>query len=97
MSRRNTVRSTNELERSIDIDFSNEARRHEGYLGIKPWLEGAESSEESEASIPGVTEDMPRRSRREREEPHLYSGLDYSKQFRLQENMGKTNSTDETR
>ena len=92
MSRRNTVRSTNELERSIDIDVSNEARRHAGYLGIIPWLEGAESSEESEESIPGVTEspeatasspgvkeDRPRRSGRMRAEPRRYSGSDYSK------------------
>ena len=51
------VRFTNESETSIGIDASNEERRHEGALDTRPSLVGAESSEESEASSPGVTED----------------------------------------
>ena len=48
---------TNELERSIEIDASNGERRDKGALGTRPSLVGAESSEDSEASSPGVIED----------------------------------------
>ena len=43
---------TNELERSIEIEASNEEKRDEGALDPRPLLVGAESSEDYEASSP---------------------------------------------
>ena len=88
---------------SININASNKEILHEGSAEARPLLPDTESSEESEASSPGVTESPgvtapspgvkgngPWRSGRVRAKPHLYSISDWIKQVHLQHKKGKT-------